>query len=102
MRHRSLGTERLAYRRVYTRELFLALDERDDPALFETRLRRLLTRSENLEPEAYREGMEHNQNVDIDLIIELQPTLTVKQQRKLRRRLGALAEDFEYLARQGP
>lgn len=86
-------------RRVWREALAEALAQRDAGAAFEARMLVLIARPDDLWTPAYRQALERRRASLIDLVVELDATLTPQQRAAARRQLLALADEVQGLRR---
>jgi hypothetical protein len=86
-------------RRVWREALADALAQRDGGAEFESRMFVLIARPDDLWTPAYRTALERRRESLIDLMVELDATLTSQQRAAARRQLLALADEVQGLRR---
>lgn len=86
-------------RRVWREALAEALAQRDTGAAFEARMLVLISRPDDLWTPAYRQALERRRESLIDLVVELDATLTPQQRAAARRQLLALADEVQGLRR---
>jgi Family of unknown function (DUF6279) len=86
-------------RRVWREALADALAQRDGGAEFESRMFVLIARPDELWTPAYRTALERRRESLIDLMVELDATLTSQQRAAARRQLLALADEVQGLRR---
>jgi hypothetical protein len=76
-----------------------AISYRDDPAMFTPRLERLLADGESFWEPEYRRRFDEDRERVLDLIADIDGSLSNDQRRRLRRQLDRWAGDFESIAR---
>jgi len=86
-------------RRVWRAALADALAQRGAGADFESRMFVLIARPDELWTPAYRAALERRRESLIDLVVELDATLTPQQRAAARRELLALADEVQALRR---
>jgi len=86
-------------RHVWREALADALEQRGSGAGFESRMRVLIARPDELWTPAYRQALERRRESLIDLMVDLDATLTPKQRAAARRQLLALADEVQALRR---
>lgn len=86
-------------RRVWRLALAEALAKRDTGAAFEARMLVLIARPDELWTPAYRQALETRRESLIDLVVELDATLTPRQRAMAQRQLLALADEVQGLRR---
>ncbi|MDQ1342375.1 MAG: hypothetical protein QG571_993, partial [Pseudomonadota bacterium] len=86
-------------RRVWREALAAALAQRDTGAVFEARMLVLIARPDDLWTPAYRQALERRRESLIDLVVELDGTLTPQQRAAAQRQLLALADEVQGLRR---
>jgi hypothetical protein len=77
-----------------------AISYRDDPARFTPRLERLLADGESFWEPEYRRRFDEDRERVLDLIADIDGSLSNDQRRRLRRQLDRWAGDFESIARE--
>ena len=92
-----LDEVRLEYRAQWRAQLRAALMAPGDLATAE--IEQLLAEPEKTWTEAYREGIAQNRRRVLEMLAELDATLSPVQRDRMRTRLGELADDLEALAR---
>jgi len=86
-------------RRVWREALADALAQRGSGAAFESRMLVLIARPDELWTPAYRQALERRRESLVDLVVDLDTTLTPKQRAAARRQLLALADEVQALRR---
>jgi hypothetical protein len=86
-------------RRVWREALADVLAQRRTGAGFESRMFVLIARPDDLWTPAYRQALERRRESLIDLVVEIDATLTPKQRATARRQLLALADEVQGLRR---
>jgi hypothetical protein len=86
-------------RRVWREALAEALAQRDTGAAFEARMFVLIARPDDLWTPDYRQALEVRRESLIDLVVEIDATLTPQQRAAARRQLLALADEVQGLRR---
>ena len=84
-------------RRVWREALADALARRDTGAEFEARMLVLIARPDELWTPAYRQALERRRESLIDLVVQLDATLTPQQRAAAQRQLLALADEVQGL-----
>lgn len=88
----------LSSRSAWTDAFEKALADRSDPEVFRARLRTLLVNGESTWPVAYRQSFEADRGRVIQLMADIDRSLTPRQREHLRERLGRWAADLEAIA----
>jgi hypothetical protein len=94
---RPLDAARLEYRATWREQLRAALLAPGDTAPAE--IERLLADPQAAWTDAYRDGIAQNRRRVLEMLAELDATLSPAQRARMRARLGDLADDLEALAR---
>ena len=92
------GCDWVASRERWRAELKRLLAENREPAAFEAQFRELMLRPERTWTDEYRSGSERNRERFMDLLAELDTTMSAKQRERAARKLTSLASDLDALA----
>jgi len=98
---RRLGSDStgwLSSRAAWTDAFERALEDRRNPRVFPARLQVLLVNGESTWPAAYRKSFEEDRSRVLELMAEIDRSLTPRQRQHLRQRLGRWAADLEAIA----
>ena len=90
------------YRRAWREELAATLRVRGDAAQFEPRITRLFAHPDDWWTPGYRAALERRRGELIDLLVELDATLTARQRAAAGREFTSLAAELEALSKQAP
>lgn len=94
--------EWLEYRRAWREELAATLRVRGDAAQFEPRITRLFAHPDDWWTPGYRAALERRRGDLIDLLVELDATLSARQRAAAGREFTSLAAELEALSKQAP
>ena len=94
--------EWLEYRRAWRAELAATLRVRGDAAQFEPRITRLFAHPDDWWTPGYRAALERRRGELIELLVELDATMTPRQRAAAGREFASLAAELEALAKSGP
>lgn len=94
--------EWLEYRRAWREELAATLRVRGDAAQFEPRITRLFAHPDDWWTPGYRAALERRRGDLIDLLVELDATLSSRQRAAAGREFTSLAAELEALSKQAP
>ena len=94
--------EWLEYRRAWRDELAATLRVRGDAAQFEPRITRLFAHPDDWWTPGYRAALERRRGDLIDLLVELDATLSARQRAAAGREFTSLAAELEALSKQAP
>lgn len=89
------------YRRAWREELAAALRVRGDAAQFDPRITRLFAHPDDWWTPGYRAALERRRGELIDLLVELDATLTPRQRAAAGREFTSLAAELESLSKPG-
>jgi hypothetical protein len=92
------GCDWVASRARWRAELKRLLAENDAPAAFEAQFRELMLHPERTWTDGYRRGEQANRERFMNLLAELDTTMTAKQRERASRKLAGLASDLDELA----
>lgn len=90
------------YRRAWREELAATLRVRGDAAQFEPRITRLFAHPDDWWTPGYRAALERRRGDLIDLLVELDATLSARQRAAAGREFTSLAAELEALSKQAP
>ena len=90
------------YRRAWREELAATLRVRGDAAQFEPRITRLFAHPDDWWTPGYRAALERRRGDLIDLLVELDATLSARQRAAAGREFASLAAELEALAKSSP
>ena len=90
------------YRRAWREELAATLRVRGDAAQFEPRITRLFAHPDDWWTPGYRAALERRRGDLIDLLVELDATLSSRQRAAAGREFTSLAAELEALSKQAP
>ena len=86
-------------RRIWRDALAATLADRRSGEPFATRMTQLIARPDDLWTPQYRMAIDASRAALIDLLVDLDATLTAKQRSAARRELASLADEVQGLAR---
>jgi hypothetical protein len=92
------GNEWIVSRRRWQAALRESLSLRNRPERFEARILQLLIEPDTLWPEAYKREYARMRSRTLDMLAEVSAMQTPEQARRLHRKFGAWADDFDRLA----
>ncbi|WP_119968314.1 DUF6279 family lipoprotein [Shewanella japonica] len=90
----------LEYRLDWLRQFQVAIEQRDETALLEQRMRLLMTNPDELKSAAYQQHVDQNTQLFGQLIIKINQSLSPKQRKHFTRKMSELIEDLSDLSKE--